>query len=223
MSDPPRYTDRQLALILQRAATLQATADAEHHTLEEIRQIADQVGIPPELVERAAAELVRGQEAGGGMLGEGGSYYASRALPGGVSPSLYPELLSIIRRSARTVGEANELAGALEWRNPQEYNSLSVTVAPGAHETIVRVEGEYGRLRTVCYSLAGAATLIAALPIGALAAESRIPVVAAVALVAGGGLGLWAVARVIWNRFARSGRAEVTRLRDALADRIAKG
>ena len=61
MSDPPQYPDRQLALILQRAAS------------------------------------------------------ASR----GSGPSLYPELLSIIRRSARTVGDASELAGALEWRNAQ--------------------------------------------------------------------------------------------------------
>jgi hypothetical protein len=43
----PRYTDEQMALILKRAAELQSAGEEQIHTLAEIQQIAQQVGIEP--------------------------------------------------------------------------------------------------------------------------------------------------------------------------------
>jgi hypothetical protein len=216
MSETPKYTDRQMALILKRAASLQASGDEGRFSLEEVRQIAAQVGIPAELVTRAANELTAGAE-GSGIGGPGASYYATRAVPGAVSPSDYPELLSIIRRVTRDPGKPSDLAGALEWRSSTGYSSLAVTIAPGKDEAVIRVEGEFGGQKMVSYLIAGAATGLATLA----ALGSGNPVVAA---GVAGGVGLLSVtgARLLWGRLARRAEERVSQLRDALAAGLGK-
>jgi hypothetical protein len=134
-----------------------------------------------------------------------------------VSPSDYPELLSIIRRVTRDPGKPSDLAGALEWRSSTGYSSLAVTIAPGKDEAVIRVEGEFGGQKMVSYLIAGAATGLATLA----ALGSGNPVVAA---GVAGGVGLLSVtgARLLWGRLARRAEERVSQLRDALAAGLGK-
>jgi len=60
--DRRRYSDREMALILKRAATLQeqgpdAVAQEQSHTLTELERVAIEVGIDPRYVAEAAAAV----------------------------------------------------------------------------------------------------------------------------------------------------------------------
>ena len=61
MADPPRrYGDAEIARLLERASELQVRGDGgggEGLTLEELREVAGEAGIDPEMISAAAAEL----------------------------------------------------------------------------------------------------------------------------------------------------------------------
>lgn len=222
MSEGPRFTDQQLALILKRAANLQAAGDESRHSLEEIRQIAAQVGIPPELVTRAASEVVEGRRPPGGLLGPETSFFASSSIPMRVASSAFPELLSVMRRRVGSPGNTSEISGSLEWRGDTRYSSLLVTVTPGEGETVVAVQGEYDRERNGIY----AALLAAPIALGLVAAAGAMEsgrFLLALAIFAGVGLLGFGAARFFWTYLARAGRREVRELRDALVEQLTRG
>src|SRR4051812_5379894 len=97
MTDPrTRYTDQQMALILNRAAELQAAGDERRYTLEEIQAIAQQVGIEPEQVAVAAAALPapNGRPA---LFGAPSAYRLSRRISATSQPVDEPTVIATIR------------------------------------------------------------------------------------------------------------------------------
>ena len=218
MSEEPRFTDRQLALILKRAANLQAVGDESRHSLEEIRQIAAQVGIPPQLVTRAASEITEGRSPSG-LFGPDTSYYATGTVPGRVEPRRYPDLLTVLRRRVKSPGQSGEIAGTLEWRGEARYYSLLVTVTPGERETVIGVQGEYARERNGIYAALVAGPTAVGLLAATFAMEvGRVPL--AIAIFAGVGVLAYGTARVLWRYLARAGQREVRELRDALVEQL---
>jgi hypothetical protein len=111
----PRYTDDQMALILKRAAELQSAGEDQTHTLAEIQQIAQQVGIEPRLIAAAAAGLpaqTQGRATDGVLFGASSSYRHTLRLPGSPPAARRAELIATIRDHMAQVGAVREFEDA---------------------------------------------------------------------------------------------------------------
>jgi hypothetical protein len=208
------YTDREFALILRRATVLQAQGDEPRHALTELQDVAAQVGIPADLVARAADELPL-REDNRTMMGPAASIYATALVPTTLRPARYPDLLAVIRRSVRDPGQVRELSSGLEWTRNTGYSALTVAVSSTPDGTRLRVEGEHDGNRTMIFLIPIVATGIAALIVGGEVSWTTG------AIVGAGGMGTaFLAARALWSRFARRASETVHHLRDALADAL---
>jgi hypothetical protein len=213
----PRYTDRDMALILKRAATLQTRDDAPKYSLQDIEAIADEVGIPPELVARAAAEIGSGASRSP-FLGQPTSYYATTTVPGSLPRAAHADLVALVRRSLGDPGRVTALGDGFEWQRDTGYSTLTVAVSERGTETIVRVEGEHAGNRSITYIVPTVAAGVIGLIVGG---ASSWPLGAAVGL--GGIATAWIGARMLWTGIARRAADRVTRLHDALVDEVRGG
>ena len=206
------YTDREFALILRRATVLQAQGDEPRHALTELQDVAAQVGIPADLVARAADELPL-RDVDGSMMGPTPSIYATTLVPTTLRSASYPDLLAVIRRYVRDPGQVRELSSGLEWTRNTGYSTLTVAVSSTPEGVRLRVEGEHEGNRTMIFLIPMIATGIAALIVGGEVSWTMG------AIVGTGGMGTaFLGARALWRRFARRAKETVLHLRDALAD-----
>ena len=117
-SDPSRrFTDREVALVLRKASEMDATtvpSGGAGLTLTQLQEIAGEVGISPELVQRAVAELDRPGSAGllaGGPL----TRQALRAVPGELGREGQARLMQHLEAHADQVGQVTEALGGTQW------------------------------------------------------------------------------------------------------------
>jgi len=210
------YTDREFALILRRATVLQAQGDEPRHALSELQDVAAQVGIPADVVARAADELPM-REDDGTVLGPAASIYATALVPTTLRPASYPDLLAVIRRFVRDPGQVRELSSGLEWTRNTGYSTLTVAVSSTRDGVRLRVEGEHGGNRTMFFLVPMVATVVGTLIVGGEVGWTTG------AIVGAGGMATSLLgARALWSRFARRARETMQHLRDALVDTLAE-
>jgi hypothetical protein len=208
------FTDDELALIIRRAALLQAASPEGRHSLAEIQAIAAEVGIPPELVTQAAADLAsRSRRPWVSRLLFGPSSRLTLAASAGspASPAAFPGLLELLRAHVGSVGQARQIGQALEWRTACQNSDLTVTVASGVDRTTLQVDLDTRGWHRLPYILAAVAGGYA----GLIASETQGPLVVG-GVIVGTLVPAWLLARGIWHRLARHFRARAAALRDAL-------
>jgi len=212
----PRYTDEQMALILKRAAELQSAGEEQIHTLAEIQQIAQQVGIEPRLIAAAAAGLpARTQgRADGVLFGAPSSYRLALRLPGSPSAAPRAQLIATIRDHMAQVGSVEEFEDRIEWYAGPADNKSAVTIEPSESETVIRVDMRQHGPKVGLYLLAGTVSLVAGV-VGAIAS----PVVG-VAVGAGALVSTFTGARAWWGRIVARRERRVGALMDALTNEI---
>lgn len=214
--DKRRYSDREMALILKRAATLQeqgpdAVAQEQSHTLTELERIAIEVGIDPRYVAEAAAAVDAEPTAKKApLLGAPISYQVGRIIEGEVPETEFAEMLDAIRKVTGRQGEVSRVLGAFEWKTGGPSGETHVAIAPRRGKTSIRIGGRYGAGAGFVYSATGA--IGAALLVGtSVLTRSEIDL-GTLAAVAGGS---YLAARTAWQVVA--GRAE-RRLRKILEE-----
>lgn len=157
-----RYTDKEVSLILQRAVesvdrTAPEHVGADGLSLEQIREVAREVGIDPDRVDSAALTLdLQPSNMTRGFLGAPATVQYERVLPFEVPREAYPEVVATIRRVLHRQGIVTEELGALEWRARDAAGSRYVSVQPGDGRTVVRVMGNY-RDGAIAYYVVGGA------------------------------------------------------------------
>ncbi len=214
--DRRRYSDREMALILKRAATLQeqgpdAPAQERSHTLTELEQVAVEVGIEPRYVAEAAAAVDAEPTAKRApLLGAPTSYQVGRIIEGEVPETEFGEMLDAIRRVTGRHGEVSRVLGAFEWKSGGLSGETYVAIAPRRGKTSIRLGGHYGAGAGVVYSVTG--VIGAALVVGTSASTGSPIDLGTLAAVAGGS---YLAARTAWQVVA--GRAE-RRLRKILEE-----
>jgi tRNA A-37 threonylcarbamoyl transferase component Bud32 len=154
----PQLSDEQVRRILSRAAQLQAENPTVEGALSigAVEQIAAEVGIPPEHVRQAVAELQPPQPArwprvlgsaarppvpacslsGEGVGLFGGTLQVDRTVEGELSESLYARMVEEIEARLGTVGHVSTLAGSFTW---------SAAAAEGASRVVVMIKRHEGR------------------------------------------------------------------------------
>ena len=222
-----RFTEQQLVEILRRAADRQEGLVTEadgRFSLEEIQQIAAEVGIEPTHVATAAAELTAAPPPQSGALGAPLVFRFERWVDGEVSRSTIGELIDIARRQTGLQGTVSEALDMVEWRGRGNMDASYVSITPRHGRTKISVMHSRVDAATVTVTATGLGALGAAAGIGSalvpVAAEWG-PLAAATAVLvsigwAGGGA--WLVTRSIWRRFARKYTGSVVALGTELVE-----
>ena len=121
---PRRYTEEEFALILRKAAELQPSDSREPGqgrvsglTMEEMRSIAQEAGLDPEAVTRAASllgalEWEEGEGLAVAVFGGPSKYHLKFEIPGHLPSDELGRILAEIRRTWEHQGEVTEVLGA---------------------------------------------------------------------------------------------------------------
>lgn len=204
MSDlTKRFSEEEMAVILKRAAALQAARDDRTHSLEEIQAIAAQVGIDPALVAHVAGAPHLATPDKGRLFPPTSTQQEVR-IEAPISAGDYGRVLEAIRRVVGTQGSAQQVFNSLEWRTGNDKEPLwyAVTVTGRPDATHVRVEADVG-VGIGLMHVVGIVPFMAAIVV----AGNLLPTEAAIAAVAATGIGILAGIRAIWRRLLRKTEA----------------
>ena len=210
------YSDSDVAIILRRAMEMQqdSAARREGLTLRELRDIAREIGVDPDLVTDAASQL---PAAGGGpvarLIGGHVRHDVRLVHDAALSPDQMQDLVMAIRTAMQHQGRTREVMGTLEWTTFGDVSQVAVTVRAHGGRTTVHVLADRS----------GSAVLTAVGPIALGAFVAAItgailePGVAGGVAIMGAGLaGGAALARAIWQRTTRGFQRKLTRLTEAI-------
>lgn len=198
-----RFSEEEFALVLRRATELQARGPgqgpaverAEGLTLDEMKAIASEVGISPDLVERAATALRRGGVSPADPAAV--KFVLAASAPGRLSDEDRVRILQAIRDAALHHGEARETPTGVEWSSDRgETTRLNVSVYTLEGRNEVRVAVDRTGSAVLTHLFPGLGGVLSGV---AIAASLEPSALVGVSIIAGG----WAVgmgmARTIWH------------------------
>jgi hypothetical protein len=159
-SSSRRYSDKEVRALLKRASELESQASAlpapvEGPTLSELEAIAEEAGINPLAVRRAAREMDAGgrtvapsSPVSSAVLGAPLSVQLERVVQGNAPDSVLERLLPALHRASGGTGNPSLLGRTLTWQSaiPQSARALQVTVSAGSGGTHILIEERYGNL-----------------------------------------------------------------------------
>lgn len=201
---PParRFSEKEAALILRRAVSLQESGgrSARDLSLEELRQIAAEVGVDPDLVTQASRAIEEQNRPLARFLGGPASFQFLSVHAGDVGASRDQAIIDEIRRVVGRHGRIRQTENSLEWQARDAFGGTFVTVSRVDEETRVRVIGVRNDAAITVFSLAGAAGLVAGILLvsstGLGEGAMAVPTIAGVALAT------WGSARLLWSRIS---------------------
>jgi hypothetical protein len=209
-----RYTEEELALILNRAAERQegVQSSAPRYTLAEIQEIAAGAGIAPEHVAGVATTLRDARAPrGGGLLGAPDRFRFEESIDGEVADDVVGELFDLVRRTLGLQGDVTEALGTMEWKGQEPLGWNYVTVARRGGRTTISVLSTRTDAAGLAVTISGMGALLGSVGltaalVGTGAHLAPIVLAAPVGVVAGIGLatgGAWTAMRATWRRYAR--------------------
>ncbi len=211
-----RYSDEEFALILRRASEISAAGDARPGglSLSEMQQIAQEAGIDPAAVRRAAASLpAQSRSTLTAIFGGPMKYRLERTLPGKASGEDLSRILQSIRRTTEHQGRTEHILDSVEWRTADgDEGSSRVFVNVTAREegTTIEVMGDRQAAGVLTYALSGfAAVMGSVLLVGTL--EPSLALGIAIGGVVGGA---FMVTRTIWSRSGAAFRRKLGAIMD---------
>ena len=226
--DRKAFTEQEFALILSKASELARSSDAAGRpstgfTLKEMKAVALEVGLDPVLIERAARLVpARSSESrlervlGGPLKYRLDAHFATK-----LTEKRTAHLLSLVRASVEKQGEAEASSSGMSWNSEIEGSDTFVTAHTEGEGTRVLVSVDrraaLGR-HAVLYGLGAFWTFF----ISASAVSSEPSSWVLAAAVAGGGVGILALARSRWASRMRGTREKVDALMEAVSRSLAE-
>lgn len=221
-----RFTDKEVAIILRRASDLEKrspsspSSRARGLTLEDLKEIAAEAGIDPELVTRAVTEMEspRGLKEGSLLTGPGTVRREVRAVPRELTREELAELFRVVDAEVNDQGAVAEALGNFRWSSNGRFLNTQVSLDPGGGETLVRVEERFsdvirGALHGVPASygfIFSLAWVLESLSLGVLP-ETLIVLASTTAS--------WSLGGAIWRFVSSRSKARVQRLAERLGSR----
>ncbi|HSW30959.1 MAG TPA: hypothetical protein VLH75_15855 [Longimicrobiales bacterium] len=220
-----RYTEKEFALILRKAAELQERpgepgAMEGGMTLGEISTIAREVGLDPAVVARVASEMDQPPSTGlAHVLGGSARQRMEASVPGVLGAGSYPRVASALREATTIHGEVRESLGSLEWKASDDVTSLSVTVTPGSGGTRIVVIADRRGAQAVTWLVPPLLALLATGITGAVIEPSTVSggVALGVGLLGAGLI----TARTIWAVSTRRFAGRMARLLERVRGEVA--
>jgi len=212
-----RFTDRELALVLERATELDEAdaAPAAGLSLDDLREIAREVGISPAAIDRAVATLDRGQRVRPSLAGAPRVRKAVRALPTELDQEGIARVMSVVDDRTDTAGAITEALGSVRWTGQDRFKSTRVSVTAKDGETTIEVvEKAEPKMRRICHLLPPVWALMLAGPFAGAFISSSAGLVATVILAVAAGL---AIGRGAWTLVSAMSQRRVSELAESLA------
>lgn len=224
MSDKPRrlYNDKEIGALLKRATELQEAAHEshEHHlSLEEISQIAEEIGIAPQHLLAAAAELEGDLTSDEGFLFWPRAVRHARVVKGTLTEAEWEQFVLKLRRETGSTGRVGGVGQIREWSRPiSDLGALHVSLSPQGEQTLLEVRQNYPGGTALVY----VASLTAAAGVASILMDgSNLSDLMSLAIAGGTGLGGLAAARVGIGMWVKKQRERVRHLTNRLHDVLA--
>lgn len=219
------YTDQEFALILRKASELAGPSDVNEvssagFSLEEMKAIAREAGLDPDLVERAARlASVRSSESslerviGGPVKLRRDARFAT-----GLTEERSALLLSAVRVAVEQAGDGEANASGISWHSVGERSQVLVTAHTEGEGTRVRVlvDRRAELVPTAVFTLLGALSVGMATLIS-LEAANVASLALGWSLWVGGVAGSVAVGRAVWASSTRKLREKADNLLEAVS------
>ncbi len=227
-----RYSDGEVEEIVRRAAEEQlAHPTEEGMSLRTVQQIADDVGISPERVERAARELASRDTARPPAKAGPGTFWLGsptviaweRVVDGEVTEAAYDDIVAEVQAAFSTRGEVDTRGRSLTWRAVKpvlgKRRAVQVHVTSRNGQTRIQVQERLGELAVTLYSsilvgggIGGVATILA-IGIGWLGHGFEAGL-----LAAGWVPGMYALTRSIFSAVSRRKHIDLEELSERIAE-----
>jgi serine/threonine protein kinase len=226
-----RYSDSEVEAIVRQAADEQLAhpTPEEGLSLKTVQQIADDVGISPQRVERAARKLeLRGRdqpptESGAGVfwLGSPTVIEWESVVDGEVTEDVYDEIVDEVQATLSTEGKIDTLGKSLTWRTEKpalgKARAVQVRVTSRGRQTRIQVQERLGELAWTTFATTwgigagGIAVLLS------LVGPEFGWTVAGLA-TAGWAGGMYVLSRKIFSYISRKKRIDLQQLSDRIAE-----
>jgi hypothetical protein len=145
-----RYTDREVSLILQRAlepeaGSAEAGPDDPGLSLEQLKEVAAEVGIDPQRIDLAASSLIQPSPASvNPYVGIPTTVqYQTTVLGSDITEVPIHEVASVIRTSLGRQGILSQTAGSFEWKARDASGGRYVAITPSPDGMRLSVLGNY--------------------------------------------------------------------------------
>lgn len=225
-----KYSDQEIRSIVKQASEMQVERPTEEGALSlgAVQQIAAQVGIDPERVRAAAANLDRKETKTiwRRIAGAPTTLRIERFVEGEVPESEFATLVEEIRVTLRDVGNVSTLGRSLTWSTARfgqgpSARDIHITVTPRAGKTRILVDERLSQLAGGVFGgiVGGGGGGGSGALIGVLAGALHAPIVAAGGVIMAVG-GSYLIARTLFRRTVSKRRQEIDELLDRLADHI---
>ena len=229
-----RYGDKEVGLILKRAAELQrhepeSAVEGGGLSLTELEEVAAEVGIDPRHLRRAASEIDAGgaglqTEGMARLLGGPLTISLKRSLPGEFPPGDFDKLAGDIQQAADGQGGASVLGNTLTWRStsPNNERSLMVTVTSRDGRTRILIEERLSQLAAGLFGgIVGGGGLGVGLGVGmgvglGVLGSAAFAITFPVAVIGGA----YVLARTIYGSVLRRRQRVLRDLLDRLTERV---
>ncbi len=207
-----RFSDREVALVLKKASELEeseGTGAGGGLRLEELQEIAAEVGISAGVVQRAVTEL--DARTGGNPFAKGQLVHqAVRAVEGELEEGAIAELIRHVDGHSDYVGVVTEALGSVQWTAHSRFRSTQVSVTPKEGETRLRVvERATARLRFLAQAVP--TMTCSALVAGSIGQFSPSSGAVALFTALGGVVGAL-IGRALWGHLSKESRDRVNQL-----------
>lgn len=216
------YSDKEVALILRRAMEAQRNHSPESGgtSLGDLRDIARQIGIDPELVADAASSLtLLDQEGGRGLFGNS-SHQIKFTHDSPSSPAGLHDVVDGARAIMGHHGSVREILGGVEWKTEGQVSQVVVTARSEPTGTTVQVLTDRSAARALTTMAGVGVGILTAVAIGE---ASGVGTIGGISLLAGGvGTGL-ALAQGIWISNSRRFGRKMASLADGIRRRLDSG
>lgn len=207
-----RFSDREVALVLKKASELEESEGSGVGgglRLEDLQEIAAEVGISPGVLDRAVSEL--DARTGGNPFAKGQLVHqAVRAVEGELGEEGVSELIRHVDGTSDYVGVVTEALGSVQWTAQSRFRSLQVSITPGKEETKLRViERATARLRLLGQAVP--TMTCSALVAGSVGQFGPSSGVVALFTAMGGLVGAM-IGRALWGHLSGQSRGRVDEL-----------
>jgi len=150
-----------------------------------------------------------------GILGASTRFDLEAVVERELPPSHFPDMVALITKLTHRQGQWVDRDGALDWSNRSDVESLQITAQNRSDKTHLCIRADYSRMASFAFFAVVFSVMFLASAIGGFAFRpSSIMGIAAVGVA--GVVASFALARVVWGRFAEPRSNDMERLLEEL-------
>jgi hypothetical protein len=204
MPDERRFSDREFALILRRAAELQESVLEESAsgglTLSEMKGIGASAGIDPDLIAQAATTLPSDEPPRSWWRAAASRFHFAETVEGHLPKTALADLIEVARQETDVEGQISQVLETVEWRASSALAKTRLSVTRGESRTRIRVAVDADTVEGITIAVGSMTGVLGTLVVGALLPVNSLPEI--IMLAAGGMVATYGALQLTWKMLA---------------------